>query len=247
MTTPNDFGRMGAAPSHPELLDWLASRFLDSGGSLKQLHRLIVTSAVYRQSSRHDASFAAIDGDNQWLWRQNRRRLDAESVHDAILAVAGRLDTTMGGPSVQQFALAPGVHVTPVVDYTQYDWNSPGARRRSVYRFLFRTLPDPFFDALDCADASQLTAVRNESTTPLQALELLNNPFVLRQCEAFARRLEQSHDRVFDEQVAAAFELAYGRHHRATWQSELAAYAGRHGLANLCRLIFNSNEFLYVN
>ena len=179
---------MGSLPSHPELLDWLARRFLDSGGSLKSLHRLIVTSAVYRQSVRHDSSFAAIDGDNQWLWRQNRRRLDAESIHDAILAVAGQLDPTMRGPSVQQFSLRPGVHVTPVVDYTQYDWASPGSHRRSVYRFLFRTLPDPFFDALDSADASQLIAVRNESTTPLQALELLNNPFVLRQCEAFATR-----------------------------------------------------------
>ena len=95
----------------------------------------------------------------------------------------------MGGPSVRQFTLSPGVHVTPVVDYTAYDWNSPGSCRRAVYRFLFRTLPDPFFDALDSADASQLTAVRNESTTPLQALELLNNPFVLRQCESFAARL----------------------------------------------------------
>ncbi len=176
-----------------------------------RLHRLIVTSAVYRQSVRHDTSFAAIDGDNQWLWRQNRRRLDAESIHDAILAVAGQLDHTMRGPSVQQFSLRPGVHVTPVVDYTQYDWTSPGSRRRSVYRFLFRTLPDPFFDALDSADASQLIAVRNESTTPLQALELLNNPFVLRQCEQFAKCLQREHQGRLDDQVRLAIELAYGR------------------------------------
>jgi hypothetical protein len=237
---------MGATPSHPELLDWLATTFRDSGGSLKQLHRLIVTSAVYRQDSRSDSAAAAVDAEDRWLWRQHRRRLDAESVHDAILQIAGRLDTTMGGPSVQQFTLGPGVHVTPVVDYTRYDWDGPGASRRSVYRFLFRTLPDPFFDVLDAADASQLTAVRNESTTPLQALTLLNNAFVLRQCAHFARRLEA---RAPDPegQIKTAFALAYSRAPATGEIALLAGYARRHGLANLCRLIVNSNEFLYVN
>ena len=168
---------MGGMPSHPELLDWLASRF-------RRIGRLAQVAAPPDRHERRlpakraarRPSFAAIDGDNQWLWRQNRRRLDAESVHDAILAVAGQLDPTMGGPSVQQFSLRPGVHVTPVVDYSQYDWASPGSYRRSVYRFLFRTLPDPFFDALDSADASQLTAVRTESTTPLAGPRALEQP-----------------------------------------------------------------------
>ena len=186
VATPNDFGRMGAAPSHPELLDWLAATFRDSGGSLKQLHRLIVTSAAYRQESKDDPSSSAVDADAALLWRQRRRRLDAESIHDAILCVSGALETTMGGPSVQQFTLRPGRPRHPGGRLHRYDRDSPGASRRSVYRFLFRTLPDPFYDALDSADASQLTAVRNESTTPLQALVLLNNPFVLRQCEQFA-------------------------------------------------------------
>jgi hypothetical protein len=176
-----------------------------------------------------------------------RRRGCAESVHDAILAVAGQLDPAMQGPSVRQFALRAGVHVTPVLDYTEYDWASPGSRRRSVYRFIFRTLPDPFFDALDSADASQLTAVRNESTTPLQALELLNNPFVLRQCEEFAGHLERDHSCHVDEQVRFAIELAYGRQAASDEVEILSAYAARYGLANLCRLIVNSNEFLYVN
>ena len=112
---------MGSPPSHPELLDWLARALLASGGSLKQLHRLIVTSAVYKQSAQDRPAFLTRDAENQWLWKQNRRRLDAESVHDAILRVADRLDTTMGGPSVQQFTLSAGVHVTPVVDYTRYN------------------------------------------------------------------------------------------------------------------------------
>jgi len=245
VATPSDFGRMGTAPSHPDLLDWLTARFLESGGSLKSLHRLIITSQAYRQSVRHDDSMAAIDGDNQWLWRQNRRRLDAESVHDAILAAAGRLEQTMGGPSVRQFSLRPGVHVTPVVDYTQYDWSSPGSGRRSIYRFIFRTLPDPFFDAFDSADASQLTAVRNESTTPLQALELLNNPFVLHECEAFASRLERSGSCI-EKQVRLALELAYGRAADQAEINMLSAYAARHGLVNLCRLLVNSNEFMYL-
>jgi hypothetical protein len=246
VATPNDFGRMGASPSHPELLDWLAATFRDSSGSLKPLHRMIVTSAVYRQESKDDSSSSAIDADATWLWRQRRRRLDAESIHDAILSASGSLDTAMGGPSVQQFTLSRGVHVTPVVDYTRYDWDSPGASRRSVYRFLFRTLPDPFYDALDSADASQLTAVRNESTTPLQALVLLNNPFVLRQCVHFARRLgRQEPDEA--RRLATAFELAYGRPPIGEECEVLIAYARRHGWANLCRLLLNSNEFLFVN
>jgi hypothetical protein len=244
--TPSDFGRMGSPPSHPELLDWLAARFLADGTSLKELHRLIVTSATYRQETRHDPLAAEIDAGNHLLWRQNRRRLDAESVHDAILQAAGRLDRTMGGPSVRQFALSPGVHVTPVVDYTRYDWDNPGSGRRSVYRFLFRTLPDPFMDTLDEADASQLTAARSESITPLQALALLNNPFVLRMSERLARRLEGEGGDV-EEQVRRAILLAFGRDATPEELAELSSYAGRHGLSNLSRLLFNSNEFLFVN
>jgi hypothetical protein len=244
--TPNDFGRMGAPPSHPELLDWLASTFLDSGGSLKHLHRLIVTSAVYRQGVAYEPAFLAKDAENEWLWRQNRRRLDAESVHDAILQLAGRLDTKMGGPSVQQFTLSPGVHVTPVVDYSEYNWDSKGSCRRSVYRFGFRTLPDPFYDALDAADPSQLTAVRTESTTPLQALELLNSAFVLRQCEPCAERLRRASPSL-DEQIRLAFLLAYCRAPTADEVALLSAYTAAHGLSNLCRLIINTNEFLFIN
>jgi hypothetical protein len=133
-----------------------------------------------------------------------------------------------------------------VVDYAPYDWESPGAGRRSVYRFLFRTLPDPFFDTLDSADSSQLTAVRNESTTPLQALALLNNPFVICQCSHMARRLESLATEV-DGRVRALIELAYGRPAAPDEVKLLGAYARRHGLENLCRMIVNSNEFLFVN
>ena len=128
----------------------------------------------------------------------------------------------------------------------RYEWESPGSGRRSVYRFLFRTLPDPFFDALDGADASQLTAVRNESTTALQALVLLNDPFVLTECTQLARRLERLAPRR-EDQIGALFDLVYNRDPTPEELALLSAYAGRHGLANLCRLIVNSNEFLFLN
>jgi hypothetical protein len=248
--SPNDFGRMGGQPTHPELLDWLAATFLEQGGSLKQLHRLIVTSAVYRQSTAVAESAQpdprTIDADNRLLWRMNRNRLDAESLRDTVLQVTGRLDLRMGGPSVQQFALSPGIHVTPVVDYSKFDVDSPESCRRSVYRFIFRTLPDPFMDSLDCADSSQLTATRNVSVTPLQALAMLNNHFMVRQCQHFAKRLEQLSDDL-NARINVACELALNRPPTAGEAAEFASYARKHGLANLCRLIFNSNEFMFVN
>jgi hypothetical protein len=244
--TPNDFGRMGSTPTHPELLDWLAAELLDNGGSLKRLHRLIVTSAAYRQAIVHDSRSESLDADNRLLWRQNRRRLDAESVRDAILQVSDRLDETMKGPSVRQFGLSPGVHVTPVVDYTAYDWDSPGSGRRGVYRFLFRTLPDPFMDALDGADASQLVAARNESITPLQALALLNNPFVLHNSEHLADRLDGMEGDAADR-IKAAHELIFNREPTAEELREWTGYVSKFGLANFARILFNSNEFLFIN
>jgi hypothetical protein len=243
--TPSDFGKMGRPPSHPELLDWLAAEFREHQ-SFKKLHRLIVTSGTYRQQSRHDPKAAAIDADNRLLWRMNRSRLDAEQLRDSVLLISGRLDPTPGGPSDQQFEMKPGIHVTPQVDYTKFDWDRPKGHRRSVYRFVFRTLPDPLVDCLDGADASQLTPKRNESVTAPQALALLNNEFVLVHSKALAGWLEkQSADR--GRQIALACERVWGRPPSDDERKELAAYAGKHGLANLCRVLFNSNEFLFVD
>jgi mono/diheme cytochrome c family protein len=243
--SPNDLGRMGARPTHPELLDWLAVWFRDeAGGSLKRLHRLLVTSAAYRQSSAHRPDCAIKDGDNLLLWRMNRTRLDAESVRDAVLAASGKLDRTMGGPSVKHFVQSPGIHVTPKVDYLAYDVDSPGSQRRSVYRFLFRTLPDPFMDALDCPDASQFAPVRSTSVTALQALAMLNDRFVVRQSEHFAARVASAGD--LRAQVGRAFLLALGRPPTEKESALLSSYAARHGMANACRLLFNSNEFMFV-
>ncbi len=246
VNTPNDFGHMGGAPSHPELLDWLAVEFRDHGGSLKWLHRAIVTSAAYRQTSAHDAKRAAVDADNVYLWRMSRTRLDAECVRDAILQISGRLDLKMGGPSVQNFAMTPGIHVTPNVDYTKYDWNSPGANRRSVYRFLFRTLPEPFMDALDAADASQLTESRNVSVTPLQALVLLNDAFMLKHSEALAARVKKMANEP-RAQITELYKLVFLRPPSEKEMKELEAYAAKHGLENLCRMILNCSEFMFVD
>ncbi|HMJ91335.1 MAG TPA: DUF1553 domain-containing protein [Candidatus Acidoferrum sp.] len=243
--TPNDFGRMGAEPSHPELLDWLAFWFQENGESLKKLHRLIVTSATYRQvSSEPKPGGVPADSGNRLLWRMNRARLDAEQFRDSILAVSGQLDLTMGGLSVQQFAFKDD-H-SPVYDYARFDLNSPGANRRSIYRFVVRSMPDPFMDALDCPDASILSPVRNTTMTALQALAVLNDALVIRQAEKFAQRLEKEANSV-DKQISRAYELALLRSPSAAERERLVNHAKKHGLANACRVLFNSNEFHFLD
>jgi hypothetical protein len=244
--TPNDFGRMGSPPTHPELLDWLAVEFRDGGGSLKALHRLIVTSATYRQASAHDPRCAEIDADNRSLWRMNRTRLDAESVRDAVLLAAGKLDRTAGGPSVKQFVMTPGIHVTPNVDYLGFDVDRPENRRRSVYRFVFRTLPDPFMEALDCPDASQLTPARNASVSALQALAMLNDRLMVRMSEHLAERAEGAAPDL-PGRVRVVYQWTLGRDPTEKEARRVAEYAEKHGLANACRVVLNSNEFLFVN
>jgi hypothetical protein len=245
VSTPNDFGLMGAWPTHPELLDWLAVWFRDRGGSLKELHRLIVTSETYRQVSDSRPDQAKTDADNSYLWRMNRARLDAESVRDAILLTSGTLDDRMGGPSDRHFVLSKGIHVTPNVDYLKFDVDAPTARRRSVYRFVFRTLPDPFLEALDCPDASQFTPVRPASVTALQALALLNDRFAVRYAEHMASRLEREAPDL-PARIALGYELTLGRTPTVAERDRLVKYAADHGLANACRLLFNCNEFLFV-
>jgi cytochrome c553 len=242
--TPNDFGLMGTAPTHRELLDWLAIALQEDGGSLKKLHRRIVSSTVYRQSCNHRSDHAAIDADNRYLWRMNRRRLAAEEIHDCLLSFSGKIDLTMGGPSVKQFHMSPGIHVTPNVDYVNFDADAPANYRRSVYRFLFRTLPDPFMETLDCPDGAQLAPARSASVTALQALAMRNDKFVVRQSEHIAARVSQSGA---EKRVEALHQLVLGRSPTAREERAVAAYANKHGLANACRVLLNSNEFMFVD
>ncbi len=242
--TPNDFGHMGSPPTHPELLDWLSGWLIENGHSLKKLHRLLVTSAVYRQSSESKPEYARLDGGNRYLWRMNRQRLDAECIRDAMLAVSGKLDLATGGPSVQQFYFKDD-H-SPIYDYTRFDVDDPRSLRRSVYRFLVRSVPDPFMECLDCADPSIMTPKRNTTLTSIQALALLNNPLATRQSEHFAARLQAMH-RDAPAQIEAAYLLALGRKPTERESAALVAFIDKHGLANACRVIFNSNEFVFVD
>lgn len=244
--TPNDFGKMGGTPSHPELLDFLVGYLQENGGSLKKLHRLIVISSTYLQASQHNTEWAKVDAGNTLLWRMNRSRLDAESIHDAVLEITGKLDLTMGGPSVKQFIESPGNHVTPKVDYLGFDVDGPEARRRSVYRFLFRTLPDPFMDSMDCPDASQLAPIRTQSVTALQALSMLNNQFMVRYSEHLSERVAQEAGTEIRKQIERVFDLTICRKPTEKELIGLSTYATKHGMANVCRLILNSNEFMFV-
>ncbi len=245
VATSNDFGRMGAQPTHSDLLDWLAIEFRDNGQSLKQLHRLIVTSSVYRQSSDFDSSSGAIDGSNQFLWRMNRRRLTAEEIRDSILAVSGSLDTRMGGPGFYLFKLEKPEH-SPHFEYHQFDPADSESHRRSIYRFIVRSQPDPYMTTLDCADSSQSTPRRVETLTSLQALSLLNNRFNLEMAKRFADRLQTESDQP-DVQVDRAMMLVAGRLPNDEERSELVGYAKRHGLPNMCRMMFNLSEFVFLD
>ena len=243
--SPNDFGRMGKLPSHPELLDWLAVEFRDGGQSLKKLHRLIVTSSVYRQSSAHDERNSQTDSENVYLWRMNRRRLTAEEIRDAVLSVSGKMDRTMYGPGFQLFVLEHPQH-SPHYEYHKHDPDDPTTHRRSIYRFIARSQPDPFMTTLDCADSSQSVPRRDETVTALQALSLLNNKFMLRMAEHFTERLQNETDDKLN-QVERACRLITGRQPTTEQLATLVAYADEFGAPNLCRLLFNLNEFVFVD
>jgi hypothetical protein len=244
--TPNDFGFNGGRPSHPELLDWLAAELAAGGWRLKHLHRLIVTSAAYRQGAAWGAKAARVDAGNRLLWRKAPRRLEAEAVRDAALCVAGRLNLRMGGPGFQDLrqVRAPG---TNAVLYLPADGDGEGLRRRSLYRVWSRGGRDRLLDAFDCPDPSATAPSRAVTTTPLQALAMLNNALILRTARDFAGRLEREAGGDVGRQVRRAYLLAYGRPPNAE-EADLAARVVRaHGLAVLTRAIFNSNEFLYVD
>jgi len=250
VATPNDFGRMGATPTHPDLLDWLAVEFRDGGDwskpqSMKGLHRLIVTSSVYRQSSAGADANAVVDGSNQYLWRMARRRLEAEEIRDSILQVSGAMDHTMGGPGYYLFELERTTH-SPHYEYHKFDPNDAKSHRRSIYRFIVRSQPDPWMTTLDCADSSQSTPKRNETLTSLQALSLLNSRFNLVMAEIFAARVAKEQEGL-QQQVHSAARLVLQREPDAGELESLTVYAREHGMENLCRFLFNLSEFIYID
>ena len=246
--TPGDFGRMGSLPTHPHLLDWLAARFRDTGGSLKDLHRLICSSRTYRQAAVDSAEALRLDPDNRLLSRGSRHRLDADSLRDAILAVSGQLDLTMGGAGDQHFSQTPGPQLTPVLDYSTVDWAVAGMQRRSIYRVVWRGIPDPFFEAFDFPDLGLLVSKRGESVSPLQSLTLRNNRFVLHHAVAMARDLETSSSATtVERQIEEAVRRVWLREPSAEEAAALHELATQHGMPAVCRLLLNSNEFLFVD
>jgi hypothetical protein len=242
VATPSDFGYNGTPPSHPELLDWLATTYIDNGWRSKPLHRLIVLSATYQQSSQLKPSAQALDRDNRLLWRVTPRRLEAESIRDAILAVSGQLDTRMGGPGYNIWE--PNSNYVAV--YKPRAELGPDTFRRMVYQFKPRSQPDPIFTAFDCPDGSLVAPRRNISTTALQALNLLNSRFLVTQSTLFADRLMTQAGPDTAARVKLAFELAFSRDPTSSERSAAVCLIQSHNDAAFCRALFNANEFIYV-
>jgi cytochrome c553 len=266
--TPSDFGYGGGRPSHPELLDWLADQLPKRGGTLKAMHRLIVTSETYRQASavasrNHqqatevDSAVVSetrrvsnetgdptrIDADNRLLWRQNPRRIEAEAIRDAVLFVSGKLNPERGGPGFEDFRYQDAY--APIYTYVTAD--EPALWRRSIYRYVVRTTPDRFLTTLDCPDPANFTPRRLATTTPLQSLALYNNDFMLRQARYFAERLEKEAGKDVSAQVKHAFSLAFGRQPLPEEATIAREFVEKQGLFLFCRSLFNANEFVYVD
>ncbi len=238
VTTPSDFGRNGAMPSHPELLDWLAMEL----ASPKSLHRLIVTSATYRQNSAARADAMQADAGTRLLWRYPPRRLEAEPLRDAILSVCGNLDDRMGGPGFDLFE--PNTNYVKV--YNSKREFGPADWRRMVYQAKPRMQLDDVFGQFDCPDAGQITPKRTSSITALQALNLLNSRFIVQQSSLFASRLEREAGPDVIAQVRRAYSLAFLRLPTDDEQIAATQFVNDHGLTALCRALLNANEFLFV-
>jgi len=243
VNTPSDFGLNGDRPSHQELLDWLAVSFMENGWSIKWLHRQILKSEAYRRSSSmHEASFAA-DADNRMVWRMPLKRMDAEMLRDSVLQASGQLRMDqVGGPSFfLQKKKERGAYI-----YETLDNDGPEVWRRAIYRFVVRGGERIMMDSFDCPDPAVATPQRTVSNTPVQALTLLNNAFVIRQSELLAERLRKQSGADIKAQVARAYELLYGRRPNATELSRGEEFIGKQSLTLYVRALFNTNEFLYV-
>ena len=265
--SPNDFGFHAGMPSHPDLLDWLAREFADGGArpdvaeagsvtthpltagssadrfSLKRLHRLLLSSATYRQSSTFNLVAARSDANNRLLWRMNPRRLEAEAVRDSMLSVSGALNTEIGGKGysdVNSYFFKGTQFYDPIdpIGYVNH--------RRTLYRMGARGGRSPFLDNFDCPDPSTTTPRRSATVTPLQALSLLNHSFSLRMADQFADRLTEISERQ-DSQITAAFRLLYCRTPDERELKLSQTFIEKQGLSAFCRALWNSSEFLFVD
>jgi hypothetical protein len=232
----------GSKPTHPELLDWLACELMDRAWDLKHIHRLIITSATYCQSSASNPKGIAADASTRLLWRFPPRRLEAESLRDTMLAVSGKLDLKMGGPGFDLFE--PNDNYVKV--YTTKTNYGPAEFRRMIYQSKPRVELDSIFGDFDCPDAGQAAPKRTVSTTPLQALSLLNSSFALQQCEFLAERVQREAGTDPARQCERAFLLAFGRIPTSDEAKDARALLQEFGMPALCRALYNANEFIQV-
>ena len=241
--TPSDFGFNGSRPTHLELLDYLANELITHGWSLKHIHKLILMSRTFQQSSAMNAAGYQTDSNARLLWRFPPRRLEAEAIRDAILATSGQLDLTMGGPGFDLFE--PNDNYVKV--YATKEKYGPAEFRRMVYQSKPRTMLDDFFGAFDCPDAGQPQPKRTASITPLQALNLLNSHFALQQADFLAQRLRKEAGSDSASQISLAFQLLFNRLPAPDEIAEATRLLDGHGLPALCRALYNANEFVRLN
>jgi hypothetical protein len=242
--TPGDFGTQGERPSHPELLDWLASEFMTRGWRLKELHRLICTSATYRQASRPVEAGMRMDADTRLLWRFPPHRLEAEAIRDSVLFASGSLDLTAGGPGVSVYH--PKSSRKDYGEWRPLENPGPETWRRTIYLMRMRGADDGVFKPFDVPDCGQVRAKRSESTTPLQALNLFNSGFILEQAGRLVARVEKEPGADPGRRIERVFALTLARPPSAKEREACLVVAQQHGLAAVCRAVFNSNEFLFL-
>ena len=235
--TPSDLGVNGTLPTHPELLDWLAAEFVANGWSVKEMFRLLLNSHAFQQSSRPDAAALRVDADSRYLWRFPPRRLEAEAIRDSMLAAAGTLDLTMGGPGFHLFE----VDRENVVHYHAKEETGPAEWRRMIYLFKIRQEQDAVFGAFDCPDGNQVIPQRNRSTTPLQALNLLNSRFTMQQAEHLSKRVGPG-----EPGIREIYRILYGRAAAEDEVRDASAFVAQRGMVSFCRAMLNTNEFLFV-
>jgi Protein of unknown function (DUF1553)/Protein of unknown function (DUF1549)/Planctomycete cytochrome C len=268
--TPSDFGQMGERPTHPELLDWLSHWFVQEGWSLKKLHRLILVSNTYRMAKRWNPKYGAEDPENRMLWRVSPRRLEVEAIWDSTLRVSGQLNPQMYGPSMYPFVPDAALQGHSDPDKIWKPFDERDASRRAIYAFIKRSMLVPLFEVLDFCDTARTAASRQVTSVAPQALSLLNGDFVNRQARHFARRLETEAGPDAGNQIEHAYLLALCRPVTAREKADMLAFleretkqrlaefsgqlspseearARREALQQMCRVVFNLNEYAYTD
>jgi hypothetical protein len=253
VATPSDFGSLSGGASHPELLDWLAARFVDDRWSVKAIHRLIVTSQTYQQASVWQNDRAAeIDPDNRLLWRFRRRRLEAEAIRDSVLAISGRLNPEQFGLPI--FPPLPG-GIDERVKYTDSKWHTqhgPAGRKRSIYVYQQRTLSMPLMQAFDALVCDESRPLRRTSVTALQALALYNGDFVNEEAGHLSQRIRDEAGDDPHRQIQSVFLRVFGRPPSESESERMLDFMASQqspelALTGLCRILYNTNEFVYVD